>query len=153
MHRLLRIAVLLAFSLLPVPVLIAQGELVIVKEGTGVYHRPSCEVIRGATDVLAMSVGQAEARGFKSHPDCDPSNPRSTASAPRPPGARGTPEKSAKPAAPVLVWIDAGGTLYHREGCRKLGKAPKRVVLDAATARKYWPCGVCKAPILPRVKK
>ena len=153
MHRVLRIAFLLGLSLLLVPVLFAQGELVIVKESTGVYHRPSCDVIRGATDILAMSVGQAEARGFKSHPECDPSHPKSALPAPPASGARGTPEKPRKPAAPVLVWIDAGGTLYHREGCRKLGKGPKKVVLDAATARKYWPCGVCKAPVLPRVKK
>jgi hypothetical protein len=151
MHRVLRTAFLIGLSLLLAPVLIAQGELVIVKGG--VYHRPSCDVIRGATDVLAMSVGQAEARGFKSHPDCDPSNPGSPAPPTRPPGGKGTLDKPGKPAPPVLVWIDAGGTLYHREGCRKLGKAPKKVVLDAATARKYWPCGACKAPILPRVKK
>lgn len=152
MCRVLRIAALLGLPFLLMPVLTAQGELVIVKEGTGLYHRPSCDVIRGATDILAMTVGQAEARGFKAHPDCDPSNPKAVTPSP-PSAARGTSEKPRKPAAPVFVWIDAGSTLYHREGCRRLGQAPKKVVLDAATAKKYWPCGVCKAPILPRVKK
>jgi methylphosphotriester-DNA--protein-cysteine methyltransferase len=152
MHRVLRIAVLSGLSFLLIPVLAAQGELVIVKEGTGLYHRPSCDVIRGATDILAMSVGQAEARGFKPHPDCDPSNPK-TLTPPPASAAKGTTEKPRKPPAPVYVWIDAGSTLYHREGFRRLGQAPKKMVLDAATAKKYWPCGVCKAPILPRVKK
>ena len=131
-------------------VLLAQGELVIVKEGTGLYHRPSCDVIRDGKDVLAMSLGQAEARGFKAHEACDPSKAKEPLKGePAPPSAT----KSAKPPAPVLVYVDAGGSHYHRLGCKRLGKDPKKVVLDAAAARKYWPCALCKPPIRPRPPK
>lgn len=147
MHRrLLRRACLVL--LLGAPVLSAQGELVIVKDG--VYHRPACEVIRGAADVLAMNVGQAEARGFKAHPDCDPNNPKAKGST-DPAGE--APGRPAKPAEPIYVFVDAGGKLYHKATCRKLGASPKKLELDAGVAKKYWPCGICKPPILPRAKK
>jgi hypothetical protein len=147
MHRrLLRLAC--AILLLLPGASAAQGELVIVKDG--VYHRPACDVIRGATDVLAMNVGQAEARGFKAHPDCDPNNPKSKAAieAASEPGTR-----PAKPPEPIYVFVDAGGTLYHKAGCRKLGASPKKLELDSGVAKKYWPCGTCRPPILPRAKK
>lgn len=148
-HRFLPATSLFSLLLL-VPALIAQGELVIVKESTGLYHRAGCDAIRDATDVLAMGVGQAEARGFKAHADCDPSK------AQRSPATTGGRAASARPAIPpatVFVFVDTMGKLYHREACRRLGKDQKKIVLDAATAKRYWPCGVCKPPIRPRVKK
>lgn len=114
----------------------AQSELVIVKEGTKMYHRPGCPVISDGKGVLAMTRAQAEGRGYKAHPDCDPS--RVTAGG----ESKGTP-------GPVFVFVDAGGKLYHREKCRRLGKDAKKVALDDVW-RKYWPCGVCKPPIRQR---
>ena len=128
---------------------LAQGELVIVKDG--VYHRPACPVIRGTTDVLAMNVGQAEARGFKSHPDCDPNVSKTPGTAVEP--VLGDAGKPPKPPQPIYVFVDPGGTQYHKETCLKLGKSPNKVELTASVAKKYWPCGVCKPPILPRPPK
>lgn len=141
---------LLVLLLIAAGTLAAQGELVIVKDGTTEYHRPACDVIRGAADVLAMSLGQATARGFTAHPDCDPNVPKPP-SPPEP--ARDAAGKPAKPPEPIYVFVDAGGMLYHRASCRTLKTTPKKLVLDAAVVKKYWPCGVCKAPILPRAKK
>ncbi len=119
---------------------IAQ-ELVLHKEGTGLYHRPSCDVVRDGVGVLALSRGQAEARGLKPHPECDPSR--------TPPPA----EKAAKPAAPsqVFVFVDSGNQ-YHRDGCKKLGKGARRIALDEA-AKKRWPCPTCRPPIRPRAER
>ncbi|HEX6974898.1 MAG TPA: hypothetical protein VF147_10880 [Vicinamibacterales bacterium] len=141
-HR--RALLALVFLLVAACPLGAQGELVIVKDG--VYHRPACPVIRDATDVLAMNVGQAEARGFKSHPDCDP-NVAKPGEPSRNPG--GKPAKS----SPIYVFVEPNGKLYHKETCRKLGPSPTKVELTATVAKKYWPCGVCKPPILPRPAK
>jgi len=122
----------------------AQGQLVITKEGTTLYHWPGCPLVQSnvqgsVAGVLAMNRGQAEARGLKPHPDCDPSK------AP-PPGGAG----ANKPAAPPSVFVDKAGKYYHRERCARLEKTSKKVVLDAATARKYWPCPACKPPIRPK---
>lgn len=143
----MRISLLLTLSLLCLG-LTPQGELVVARPGTGLYHRPGCDVVRGATDLLAMTVGQAEARGYKSHPDCDPSVAR-----PTPPVPQAPPEAKGKRTAPIYVFVNEAGTRYHREGCRTLEKPPKKVLLDAATAKKYWPCHICRPPILPRAKK
>ena len=105
----------------------AQSELVIVTQSTRQYHRPGCALVRAGKDVLAMQRGQAEQRGYKSHSECDPSY---------------VPPKPS-------VYVDGEGKFYHREKCEKLGKAPKRVLLDEA-ARKYWPCRTCKPPIRAR---
>jgi hypothetical protein len=113
----------------------AQGSLVITKEGTRFYHWPGCPVVRDGEGVLAMNQGQAELRGLKPHPDCDPSK---------------APPPAAKPAAPPYVFVDAVGKYYHRERCVNLEKTSKKVVLDAATAKKYWPCPKCKPPIRPK---
>ena len=48
---------------------LAQGaaphsELVLHKEGTTLYHRPGCPVVRDGQGVLALSRGQAHARGL-----------------------------------------------------------------------------------------
>ena len=107
-------------------------ELVITREGSREYHRAACDVIQGRTDVLAMQRGQAEARGFKPHQECDPAY---VAPAPK----------------AVMVTVDGGGKYYHRDKCEKIGASPRRVTLDDAAA-KHWPCPSCKPPIRPRKK-
>ena len=62
----------LAFLVAAAPAEAGQSELVIYKEGTGLYHRPGCPLLKDATDVLAMTRAQAEARGHKPHSDCEP---------------------------------------------------------------------------------
>lgn len=121
-------AVLLASFTIALP---AQ-ELVIVLEGTKEYHRASCERIQGRQDVLAMQRAQAEARGFRAHPECDP------ARVPPPPKE-------------VMVTVDDGGKYYHRDKCGKIGKSPRKVSLEEAS-KKHWPCPACKPPIRPRKK-
>jgi hypothetical protein len=123
----------------------AQGQLVIAKEGTRFYHWPGCPVVQTGEGVVAMNSGQAELRGFKPHPDCDPSK------APPAPGRTGPGARSlSKPASPPSVFVDGVGKYYHRDRCARLENAPKKIVLDAATVRRYWPCPACKPPIRPR---
>lgn len=125
-------------------ILPAQGELVLVKDGSSEYHRPHCEVVRSGVGVLAMTRAQAESRGLNPHAACDPEKSRPPASAgpPAAPGAKTVP-------ATVYVFVDASGKHYHREGCKRLGKAPRKLALDQA-GKKYWPCPVCRPPIRPR---
>src|SRR5690349_7939245 len=85
----------------------SQSELVIVKEGTTVYHRPGCPVIRDGGEVMAMTRAQAEARKYTAHPDCDPSNPKA-------------PAPKAAPPPPVTVYVVDGSKYYHRKDCKKL---------------------------------
>ena len=73
-HRSLRAASIALLSSLVAAPAAAQGELVLHKEGTTLYHRPHCPVVRDVTGVLALNRGQAEARGFKPHPECDPAH-------------------------------------------------------------------------------
>ncbi len=120
----------------------AHGQLVVTKEGTKFYHWPGCSVVRDGEGVLAMNQGQAELRGLKPHPDCDPSK--------APPAAGSGTRAHSKPAAPPAVFVDAAGKYYHRERCAKLGGSPKKVLLDASTVRKYWPCPTCRPPIRPK---
>lgn len=120
-------ALLLAVLPLAPIALFAQSELVIVTQGTRQYHRAGCPLVRAGKDVLAMPRGQAQQRGYKSHPECDPTY------VPPPPS----------------VYVDGVGKYYHREKCEKLGQAPKRVLLEEA-ARKHWPCRTCKPPIRAR---
>ena len=116
-------------------VVFAQGELVIVKEGTTEYHRPGCRVIRDGKNVLAMTRAQAESRGLKSHPGCEAAV------------AEAAPEtgQPAKPPAPVYVYTDSS-KYYHRQDCRKLAAEASKVLLEDA-GRKFWPCPVCRPPI------
>jgi hypothetical protein len=107
-------------------------ELVIVLDGTKQYHRPGCELIQGRTDVLAMQRAQAEARGFRAHPECDPARV--------PPAPK-----------PVMVTVDDGAKYYHRDKCGKIGKSPRKISLEEAS-KKHWPCPACKPPIRPRKK-
>jgi hypothetical protein len=115
----------------------AQSELVIYKEGTKLYHRPGCPLLKDATDIVAMTRAQAESRGYKPHPDCDPDQQKE--------GAASNP--TAPPAA-VTVYLDAG-KYYHRKDCPKLdakGKQVRSESLDSA-GKSHWPCPVCRPPI------
>jgi hypothetical protein len=123
----------------------AQGELVIVKEGTKQYHRPGCPVIRDGRDVMAMTRAQAESRGYKAHPACDPFNPAATTPPAATPGSSPAPRD--KPAAPVFVYVSPNDNTYHRESCRKLGTERRKVTLEQAATTRHWPCPVCKPPI------
>ena len=131
-HRLSALA-LCAFFIVVGGMLAAQ-ELVITREGSKEYHRPACEVVQGRSDILAMQRGQAEARGFKPHKECDPAYVA--------PGPK---------AVTVTVTVDDAARYYHRDRCNKIGKSPRQVTLDEA-ARKHWPCPTCKPPIRPRRK-
>lgn len=122
----------LALLLAPVPAP-AQGEMVITKPGTPLYHWPGCPLIRDPKDVLAMTRAQAEARVLKPHDACDPSR--------EPP-----------PPKLPMVYIDEAGKDYHREKCEELGEKSRRVTVDEAVRKKHWPCRVCKPPIRPRTK-
>jgi hypothetical protein len=138
--RLLR-PVLLAIAAAGVgpPIAAVQSELVIYKERSQLYHRPGCEVIRDGTGVLALTRAQAEARGYKPHPDCDPEQ--------RKPDAPG--DKAA--ARPQTVYVD-GTKYYHRKECKRLEAKPKAVraeSLDAA-GKAYWPCPDCRPPVRKR---
>lgn len=138
---LLPVVVLFAF----VPTSAAAQELVIVTESTKQYHRPACAVVREAPkDIMAMTVGQAEARGYKAHRACDPANPANKVAQPAPGSTAGS-----APQPPIFVYTAPGDTRYHRETCAKLSKDRKRVSLEEA-GKKHWPCAVCRPPIRKR---
>ena len=115
----------------------AQGEMVIALGKH--YHRPGCERLEGATDILAMTRAQAEARKLQPHAECDPAQ--------NPPGPDPSAPRGA--AKPAMVLIDVDGTFYHRDKCAKLSKKTRRVPVTEA-AKKHWPCRTCKPPIRPR---
>lgn len=123
----------------------AQGQLVIVTERTKQYHRPWCPVVRDGKpkDIVAMTMGQAELRGFKPHPACK-SAPAPDSAAPS--GQGGT---TAEPQRPIFVYTAAGDTRYHKENCAQLPKERKKVLLEEA-GKKLWPCSVCRPPIRKR---
>jgi hypothetical protein len=108
-------------------------EYVLVKQGSKEYHRAGCQVVRDTKDVVAMTRGEAEARGLKPHAACDPSK---------------SPE--AQDAGPQYVFVAAADKRYHREKCSKLGTPHERITLEEAARKKYWPCPVCKPPIRKR---
>jgi hypothetical protein len=110
----------------------ASTEYVLVKQGSKEYHRPGCEVVRDATNVVAMMRAEAESRGLKPHAACDPSEAKNNASAVQ------------------YVFVEPGDKRYHRETCTKLGKTRERITLEQAAKKKYWPCPVCKPPIRKR---
>ena len=121
----------------------ARSELVIYKEGSTQYHRPGCDVIRDAKDVVALPRAQAEARGYKPHPECDPDQSKSV------PSSSGG---AAAPAKPHTVYLN-GTKYYHRKECRRLEANPKAVraeSLDTA-GKTYWPCPDCRPPVRKRV--
>lgn len=118
----------------------AWRELVLHKEGTKLYHRPHCPVVRDGAGVLALDRAQAESRGYKAHPDCDPAN--------APPPAAKPP---ARAPAPVTVYVD-GSKYYHRKDCRRLNRSAKEFTakpLDSA-GREQWPCPSCRPPVRRR---
>jgi hypothetical protein len=119
------------------PPAVAQAELVIHKEGTKFYHWPSCPVVRDMSGVLAMTRAQAEARGYKAHPDCDPSNPNA-------------PAPKAPPPPPASVYLD-GSKYYHRKDCKTLRQpaSAKAVQLESA-GKTHWPCPTCRPPVRKR---
>ena len=131
-HRLPAVSAVSVLVVLGLVRSLSAQDLVITRANSREYHRPGCESIQGRTDILAMQRGQAEARGFKPHPACDPAN---------------------VPPAPkaVTVTVDDGGKYYHRDKCAKIGASPRRMTLDHA-ATKHWPCPSCKPPIRPRKK-
>ena len=133
--------------LLPVAVLLvhgltllstaAQNELVIYKEGTKLYHWPGCPVVKDGKGVMALRRAQAESRGYKPHPDCDPANQKTGGAEP----VQG----------PVTVYLDSS-KYYHRKSFAKLDKDPKAVKpasLEVA-GKSHWPCPTCKPPIRRR---
>jgi hypothetical protein len=131
-------SILLAPALLLLNTLgLTQSELVVHKEGTTLYHRPSCPLILDGAGVLAMTRAQAEARGYKPHPDCDPANPKPSA-------------RRVTPSPPATVYVD-GAKYYHRKDCSKLTdpKARKAVSLDIV-GKTHWPCPACRPPIRQR---
>ena len=135
----------IAFLLTVAAAAFAQPELVVVTERTKQYHRPSCPLVReGKIEVTAMTVGQAEARGFRAHPVCDSSNPANKQAQ-----SASEPGSSSDRQAPVYVFTAAGDTRYHRETCAKLPKERKKVLLEEA-GKKLWPCPVCRPPIRKR---
>jgi hypothetical protein len=115
--------------------------------GPSQYHRAACPVVRDGKDVLAMTRAQAEARGAKAHPECEnlpAAPPDGRAGAPP-----GTPPEDKGPAPDTPVFVDAGKH-YHRQGCAKLGKEPRKVLLKDAGPR--WPCPVCRPPVRKRIE-
>jgi hypothetical protein len=133
--RPLRFLPLLALiACLTAPAISSQSELVIVKEGEKVYHRPGCPAVRDGVGVTAMTRAQAEGRQLTAHPDCDPSNPKA-------------PAPKAAPPPPVTVYLD-GSKYYHRKDCKKLTDpaAAKPVSLEVA-GKTHWPCPECRPPV------
>ena len=137
--------VLLALIVIGAGIVIAaaQSELVIYKEGSTQYHRPGCDVIRDAKDVVALPRAQAEARGYKPHPECDPEQ---STSAPPPSGG------AAEQAKPQTVYLN-GTKYYHRKDCRRLETNPKAVRAESleTAGKTYWPCPDCRPPVRKRV--
>jgi hypothetical protein len=128
----------LAFLVAAVTVAAGQSELVIYKEGTGLYHRPGCPLLKDATDILAMARAQAEARGHKAHADCDPDQRKKPDSAP----AQSTPP------APVTVYMN-DARYYHRKDCTKLKESSKQVRSESleTAGKSHWPCPACRPPV------
>ena len=126
----------LAFLTLAVAVAVAQSELVIYKEGTGLYHRPGCPLLKDAADIVAMTRAQAESRGHKAHADCDPDQRKS----------EGAPAQTTPP-APVTVYMN-DARYYHRKECPKLKDAKQVKSESLETAGKsHWPCPTCRPPV------
>lgn len=135
-----------AVAALVQPVVGGQSELVIYKEGTNQYHRAGCELIRSGEGVVALTRAQAEARGYKPHPDCDPNVRKPSAGD----GNTAT-DPRAVPAVDPTVYVN-GTKYYHRKDCRRLDANPKAVraeTLDKA-GKSFWPCPDCRPPVRKR---
>ena len=127
----------LALLFAVVPASPDQAELVIYKEGTGLYHRPGCPLLKDATDITAMTRAQAESRGYKPHADCDPDQKK----------PEGAPAQSPPP-APVTVYL-SDGRYYHRKDCAKLKEGGKQVRSESleTAGKSHWPCPACRPPV------
>jgi hypothetical protein len=92
------------------------------------YHNPACPLVRAAgSKVKVMRQGEAARRRLKPH-DC----------------AIGDGGAAVNPnVAPV--YVQAGDSRYHKEGCKKLTPAATKTTL-AEAGQKHWPCGTCKPP-------
>ena len=119
----------------------AQPELVIHKDGTTLYHRPECDAVRDGKGVLALTRGQAEARGLKPHPACDPASTGKS-------GTEGRSSDGPRDETPTFVHIDES-KYYHRVTCSKLQKDSQRVELESA-GKTHWPCPRCRPPVRKR---
>lgn len=115
----------------------AQSGMVIHKEGTKLYHRPGCPVIRDFKGVLAMTEAQARSRGYTQHEACGKAESAADANA-----------KDGATAA-VTVYLD-GSKYYHRKTCTRVGKAEMKPAALDDVARKVWPCPTCRPPIRKR---
>jgi len=115
-----------------------QPSLVLHKNGTREYHRPWCAIVRDGRDVLALTRGQAEARGLTSHGACE-KDPGAAG------GTSGAGTASGGSAAPIFVYTDTS-KYYHRERCTKAEGALTRVALERA-GKTLWPCPACRPPV------
>ena len=124
----------------------AQSELVIYKEDTKLYHRPGCDVIRDMKGVVAMTRAQAESRGYKPHPDCDPEVSKPGAPAP-PASARGGAAETH-----TADRLRRRRQVYHRKDCRRLAANPKAARAEPleVAGKSLWPCPDCRPPVRPR---
>lgn len=140
-RRILRLVAVSLVALSPRPdaVVAGQGELVIHKQGTKLYHRPHCPSISGMAGVVAMTRAQAEGRGYKAHADCDPANPQALA-----------PEGAAPPAE--TVYLD-GSKYYHRKTCKLLDPEKVKPAALETAGKAQWPCPTCKPPVRKRMRK
>jgi len=132
---LLRLAAALAAATLTPTLTAGQSELVIYKEGSRVYHRAGCPALKDLTGVMAMTRAQAESRGYKPHPECDPEQTK-------------TEPRQQPPAPPPTVYL-SDGRYYHRKDCAKLGSDPKRIRPESleVAGKSHWPCPVCRPPV------
>jgi hypothetical protein len=124
--------------------------LVIVVSGWPEYHYAGCRRLEGVTEnLLALSVGQATARGLKPHDECDPSRVRPVAPTTpslntRKPGVKPTTGQTG-----TLVHVVRGDVRYHRASCSKMGIGARPFRLDILAPR-YVPCPACRPPVRKR---
>ena len=128
-----------AVATLAAAITIGQSELVIVKEGTSLYHRVDCPAVRDGRNVLAMTRAQAESRRNKPHADCDPASSKNE-----------TPPSKSAPPPPQTVFLN-GTKYYHRKDCRRLDgvKDVRPEPLEQA-GKSLWPCPDCRPPVRRR---
>ena len=118
--------------------------LVITGPGWSDYHYPGCPRLAGESDrLIALPLGQANARGLKPHVECDPSRARTpgeNAGKERKPGAKLSPARESR-----VVYILRDDRRYHRASCTRMGLGARAIQLDLLAPR-YVPCPVCKPP-------
>lgn len=128
----------------------AAPSLVIIVSGWPDYHYPGCRRLDGMTEnLLAVSVGQATARGLKPHDACDPSRARPAETLKTPPKSRKAPAKAGPLPGAAYVYILRDDRRYHQASCPKMGLGARAIRLDLLAPR-YVPCPVCKPPARKR---